>query len=161
MMSRYDDVKITWCQDMMVMSMGSVVEQIQDSRLMFSSFNISFHIQLFMKPGPGRPSAGGPRMDRRAVTCPGVVKISCLALRLRRSARRGPEPRQRDGKPWLTLCQDSVMENRNFRDWLCWAVMRPLEVYSVSISHSFGNKELTPLENIKHFVRYQYQYQNS
>ena len=26
--------------------------------------------------GPGRPSAGGPRMDRRAVTCPGVLKIS-------------------------------------------------------------------------------------
>ena len=31
-------------------------------------------------------------MDRRAVTSPGVVKISLLALRLRRSARRGPEP---------------------------------------------------------------------
>ena len=29
--------------------------------------------------GPGRPSAGGPRMDRRAVTSPGVVKISRLS----------------------------------------------------------------------------------
>ena len=32
-----------------------------------------------------------------------------------------------------------------FRDLLCWAVMRPLEVYSISISHSlrtFRNKEL-------------------
>ena len=38
--------------------------------------------------GPGRPSAGGPRMDRRPVTSLGVVKISCLALRLRSSARR-------------------------------------------------------------------------
>ena len=28
--------------------------------------------------GPGRPSAGGPRMDRRAVTSLGVVKISRL-----------------------------------------------------------------------------------
>ena len=28
--------------------------------------------------GPGRPSAGGPRKDRRAVTSPGVVKISRL-----------------------------------------------------------------------------------
>ena len=27
--------------------------------------------------GPGRPSAGGPRMDRRAVTSLGVAKISC------------------------------------------------------------------------------------
>ena len=33
---------------------------------------------FFMKLGPGRPSAGGPRMDRRAETCPGVVKISRL-----------------------------------------------------------------------------------
>ena len=31
-------------------------------------------------------------MDGRAVTSPGVVKISRLALRLRRSARRGLEP---------------------------------------------------------------------
>ena len=44
------------------------------------------------KLGPGRPSAGGTRMDRRAVTCPGVVKVSRLASRLRRSARKGPEP---------------------------------------------------------------------
>ena len=37
--------------------------------------------------GPGQLSAGGPRMDRRAMTSPGVVKISRLALRLWRSAR--------------------------------------------------------------------------
>ena len=42
--------------------------------------------------GPGRPSAGGPRMDRQAVTSPGVVQIWRLASRLRRSARRGPDP---------------------------------------------------------------------
>ena len=42
--------------------------------------------------GPGRPSAGGPRMDRRAVTSPGVVKILRLASRLRRSAGRGTYP---------------------------------------------------------------------
>ena len=41
--------------------------------------------------GPGRPSAGGPRMDRRAVTSPGVVKVSRLASHLPRSARRGPQ----------------------------------------------------------------------
>ena len=39
-----------------------------------------------MRQGPGRPSAGGPRMDRRAVTSPGVVKISHLASRLRTTA---------------------------------------------------------------------------
>ena len=44
------------------------------------------------KLGPGRPSAGGPRMDRRAVTSSGVVNTSRLASRLRRSARRGPDP---------------------------------------------------------------------
>ena len=33
-------------------------------------------VSLLKKLGPGRPSAGGPRMDRRAVTSPGVVKIS-------------------------------------------------------------------------------------
>ena len=43
----------------------------------------------FPKLGPGRPSAGGPRMDRRVVTSLGVVKVSRLALRLRRSAQRG------------------------------------------------------------------------
>ena len=45
-----------------------------------------------IKLDPGRPSAGGHRMDRRAVTSLGVVKISRLALRLRRSAQRGPKP---------------------------------------------------------------------
>ena len=45
-----------------------------------------------MNIGPGRPSAGGPRMDRRAVTSPGVVKILRLASRLRRSAGRGTYP---------------------------------------------------------------------
>ena len=49
--------------------------------------------QKFDILGPGQPSAGEPRMDRRAVTSPGVVKISCLASRLWRSARRGPDPR--------------------------------------------------------------------
>ena len=42
--------------------------------------------------GPGRPSAEGPRMDRRVVTSPRVVKISRLASHLQRSARRGPDP---------------------------------------------------------------------
>ena len=37
---------------------------------------------FFEKLGPGRPSAGGPRMDRQAVTSPGVVKISRLASRV-------------------------------------------------------------------------------
>ena len=46
----------------------------------------------FDQLGPGRPSAGGPRMDRWAMTSLGVVKISRLALRLRRSARRGSDP---------------------------------------------------------------------
>ena len=41
--------------------------------------------------GLGRPSAGGPRMDRRALTSSGVVNISRLASRLRRSAWGGPD----------------------------------------------------------------------
>ena len=48
--------------------------------------------EFFMSLGPGRPGAGGPRMDRRAVTSSGVVKISRLTSRLRRSAWRGPDP---------------------------------------------------------------------
>ena len=56
---------------------------------------------LLWELGPGRPSAGGPRMDCRAVTSSGVVKISRLTSRLRRSARR-----------LLTPCQDSVIKNR-------------------------------------------------
>ena len=48
--------------------------------------------EILVRLGPGRPSAGGPRMDRRAVTSLGVVEISHLASRLRRSAWRGPEP---------------------------------------------------------------------
>ena len=46
--------------------------------------------------GPSRPSAGGPRTDRRKVTSSGVAKISHLVSRQRRSARRG----------------DSVIKNR-------------------------------------------------
>ena len=46
-------------------------------------------VQYFGLLGLGRPSAGGPRMDRRVVTSQGVVKVSRLASRLRRSARRG------------------------------------------------------------------------
>ena len=55
---------------------------------LFSQYPITctiFYVQL--GPGPG-----GPRMDRRAVTSLGVVKISRLALRLRRSAQSGPDP---------------------------------------------------------------------
>ena len=48
-------------------------------------------VQGFDALGPGRPSAGGPRMDRRAVTSSGVVQISRLASRLRRSAQGGPD----------------------------------------------------------------------
>ena len=58
--------------------------------LIFAASMQFMHICLQL--GPGRPSAGGPRMDLRAVTSLGVVKISRLASRLRRSARRGPEP---------------------------------------------------------------------
>ena len=50
------------------------------------------HNRYLLLLGPGRPSAGGPRMDRRTVTSPGVVQIWRLASRLRRSARRGPDP---------------------------------------------------------------------
>ena len=57
--------------------------------------------RILIELGPGRPPAGGPRMDCRAVTSSGLVKISRLASRLRRSARR-----------LLTPCQDSVIKNR-------------------------------------------------
>ena len=42
--------------------------------------------------GPGLPSASGPRMDRLAISSPGVVNISRLASRLWRSAQREPDP---------------------------------------------------------------------
>ena len=53
---------------------------------------VSIVLVVLYTLGPGRPLAGGPRMDCQAVTSPGVVKISRLTLRLRRSARRGPDP---------------------------------------------------------------------
>ena len=43
----------------------------------------------FDKLGPGRPSAGGPRMDRRAVTSSGVVKISSLTSQAGRAGYGG------------------------------------------------------------------------
>ena len=55
--------------------------------------NFLFNMKPFNGLDPGRPSAGGPRVDRRAVTSLGVVKISRLASRLQRSARRGLEPK--------------------------------------------------------------------
>ena len=61
-----------------------------------------YAIDLLPQLGPGQPSAGGPRMDRRAVTNQGVVKISCLAPRLRRSARREPD---------TTAFQEGVSQN--------------------------------------------------
>ena len=64
---------------------------------------LGFIIYIFVSLGPGRPSAGGPRMDRRAVTSSGVVKISRLASRLRRSARRGPHILPRGCGPKLFL----------------------------------------------------------
>ena len=57
---------------------------------------VSICIQL----GPGPPSAGGPRMDRRV----GVVKISRHDSRLRCSARRGPDP-------------TAVLIKLTWRDW--------------------------------------------
>ena len=41
----------------------------------------------FYPQGPGRPSAGGPRMDRRVVTSSEVVNVSRLASRHQRSAQ--------------------------------------------------------------------------
>ena len=63
--------------------------------------------------GPGRLSAGGLRMDRRAVTSWGVEKISRLASRLRRSARRGPHilPRECGPKQLLTAFQEGAVQN--------------------------------------------------
>ena len=37
------------------------------------------HMYNFKQLGPGRPSAGGPRMDCRVVTSLGVVNVSRLA----------------------------------------------------------------------------------
>ena len=59
------------------------------------SYRLHCPLVYLLPLGPGRPSAGGPRisirMDRRAVTSSGVVNISHLALHLQRSARRGPD----------------------------------------------------------------------
>ena len=55
--------------------------------------------KYFVKLGPGRPSAGGPRMDRWEVTSLEVVKISRFTSCLRRSARRGPDPKLADVVP--------------------------------------------------------------
>ena len=46
-------------------------------------------LKFLKRLGPGRPLAGGPRMDCWVVTSPGVVKVSRLASRLWCSARRG------------------------------------------------------------------------
>ena len=59
------------------------------SNLCCHPYSLRRDICRFIALGPGRPSAGGPRMDRRVVTSLGVVKVSRLALRLRRSAQRG------------------------------------------------------------------------
>ena len=54
--------------------------------------NLFYHesCNFFYKLGPGRPSAGGPRMDRQVVTSSEVVNVSRLASRLWRSARLLP-----------------------------------------------------------------------
>ena len=65
---------------------------INDDSSLEQDSELHSHCQIFVILGPGRPSAGGPRMDRQAVTSLGVVKISRLDWRLRRSARRGPDP---------------------------------------------------------------------
>ena len=79
---------------------------------LFSQYPITctiFYVQL--GPGPG-----GPRMDRRAVTSLGVVKISRLALRLRRSARRGPDPTSVLIKLLITGCQECPSGSKTLRD---------------------------------------------
>ena len=75
-------------------------------------------------------------------------QLVCLELYFRCNTRNtenvGVFVRQKPGRFEYTL------ELRSFhisRDWLCWAEMRPLEVYSISISlylRTFGNKELIP-----------------
>ena len=77
-----------------------MVANVNCKYLFAANLYISFYVTVkftisqldFNVLGPGRPSAGGPRMDRRAVTSPGVVKILRLASRLRRSAGRGTYP---------------------------------------------------------------------
>ena len=71
--------------------------------------------------GPGRPSAGGPRMDRWVVTCPGVVKISRLASRLQRSARRSDPLIQKchvtHRLPGMTLWLKNVTWPTGCQEW--------------------------------------------
>ena len=46
-------------------------------------------VAIFVALGPGWPSASGPRMDRRAVTSSGVVKISSLTSQAGRAGYGG------------------------------------------------------------------------
>ena len=54
-------------------------------------FTLGSFVNLFnyVTLGPGRPSAAGPRMDRRAVTSSGVVKISRLTSQAGRASYGG------------------------------------------------------------------------
>ena len=126
-----------------------------------------FMIYQFIKLGPGRPSAGGPRMDYRAVISLGVVKFSRLASRPRRSARRGPHILPRGCGPKLLLtrgpkrpfrCLDWKLEQTEISDkskckylltnWHVW-VWKQMGAFK-SFPPSFGqspNRNLTWREN--------------
>ena len=42
--------------------------------LVLVSYLDCWFLTIYIEIGPGRPSAGGPRMDHRAVTSSGIVK---------------------------------------------------------------------------------------
>ena len=66
--------------------------------------------------GPGRPSAGGGRMDRRAVTSLGVVKISRLACACGAQLERGPDPTSVLITLLITGCQECPSGPKTLRD---------------------------------------------
>ena len=81
------------------------------------------------KLGPGWRSAGGPRMDRQAVTSFGVVKLSRVASCLRRLARRGPHPSAVLIKLFMICCP--VAQARVPYDPKCHAHGAPTDLFDV------------------------------
>ena len=87
---------------------SSFWQRIQCKLYIMCFVSLSCHLNKFLlQENPGWPSAGGPRMDRRAVTN--------LTPRFAPAALSSEDKRQRGEKPSLTPCQDSVVKNCHWR----------------------------------------------
>ena len=88
---------------------SSFWQRIQCKLYIMCFVSLSCHLNKFLlQENPGRPSAGGPRMDRRAVTNL-TPRFAPAALSSEDKRQRGEKPSRTRGAEWALRCLEKFL----------------------------------------------------